>query len=129
MDGYQLVHFPNGDMKQKFVGKEEKVIYYYSETNTVQTTFKNGLNIFKFSNGQIEKHYPDGSKFIIYTNGIKRKISKNGTEEVFMPNENNKEEDNKKLDLNNENENDKNIINNTNEDNNNLLLSFMDIEK
>ena len=129
MDGYQLVHFPNGDMKQKFVGKEEKVIYYYSETNTVQTTFKNGLNIFKFSNGQIEKHYPDGSKFIIYTNGIKRKISKNGTEEVYMPNEKNKEEDNKKNDLNNENENDKNIINNTNEDKNNLLLSFMDIEK
>ena len=88
MDGYQLVHFPNGDMKQKFIGKEEKVIYFYSETNTVQTTFKNGLNIFKFSNGQIEKHYPDGSKFIIYPNGIKRKIDKNGREEVLMPDEN-----------------------------------------
>ena len=87
MDGYQLVHFPNGDMKQKFFGKDEKVIYYYNETNTVQTTFKNGLNIFKFNNGQIEKHYPDGSKFIIYTNGIKRKISKNGKEEMIIPNE------------------------------------------
>ena len=87
MDGYQLVYFPNGDMKQKYVGKEEKVIYFYNETNTVQTTFKNGLNIFKFNNGQIEKHYPDGSKFIIYTNGIKRKISKSGREELFMPNE------------------------------------------
>ena len=91
MDGYQLVHFPNGDLKQKFVGKEEKVIYFYNETNTVQTTYKNGLNIFKFSNGQIEKHYPDGSKFIIYPNGIKRKISKNGKEVNFIPDEINKE--------------------------------------
>ena len=54
-------------MKQKFVGSEEKIIYYYSETNTVQTTFKNGLNVFKFSNGQIEKHYPDGSKKILFS--------------------------------------------------------------
>ena len=81
-DGYQLINFPNGDMKQKFVGKEEKVIYFYSETNTVQTTFKNGLNIFKFNNGQIEKHYPDGTKYIFYTNGLRKKISKDGKEEV-----------------------------------------------
>ena len=135
MDGYQLVYFPNGDMKQKFIGKDEKVIYYYSETNTVQTTFKNGLNIFKFSNGQIEKHYPDGSKFIIYTNGIKRKISKSGREEVFMPDENNKgnnqKDDENKLKKANTNENNKNIIDKKNDsnDDNNLLLSFLDIEK
>ena len=135
MDGYQLVYFPNGDMKQKFIGKDEKVIYYYSETNTVQTTFKNGLNIFKFSNGQIEKHCPDGSKFIIYTNGIKRKISKSGREEVFMPDEynkgNNQKDDENKLKKANTNENNKNIIDkkNDNNDDNNLLLSFLDIEK
>ena len=86
-DGYQLIHFPNGDMKQKFVGEEEKIIYFYNETNTVQTTFKNGINIFKFNNGQIEKHYPDGSKYIFYANGLRRKISKNGTEEVFFTEE------------------------------------------
>jgi len=89
-DGYQLINFPNGDMKQKFVGDEEKVMYFYSETNTVQTSFKNGVNIFKFNNGQIEKHYPDGSKYIFYYNGMRRKISKNGTEEDFIPEENNK---------------------------------------
>ena len=140
MDGHQLVHFPNGDMKQKFVGKEEKVIYYYSETSTVQTTYKNGLNIFKFSNGQIEKHYPDGSKFIIYTNGIKRKISKSGREEVLMPNDEkkgiNKEDYNINLNTNKENEN--NIFSKKsfnissrkdNEEESNLLLSFLDIEK
>ena len=86
-DGYQLIHFPNGDMKQKFVGDAEKVMYFYSETNTVQTSFKNGINIFKFNNGQIEKHYPDGSKYIFYSNGIRRKISKSGTEIDFTPEE------------------------------------------
>ena len=84
-DGYQLIHFPNGDMKQKYIGKEEKIIYFYNETNTVQTTLKTGINIFKFNNGQIEKHYPDGSKYIFYTNGLRKKISKNGTEENFFP--------------------------------------------
>ena len=93
-DGYQLIHFPNGDMKQKFVGKDEKVIYFYNETNTVQTTLKNGINIFKFNNGQIEKHYPDGSKYIFYTNGLRRKISKNGTEETFNFEEANKSQEN-----------------------------------
>ena len=128
MDGYQLVHFPNGDMKQKFFGKDEKVIYYYNETNTVQTTFKNGLNIFKFSNGQIEKHYPDGSKYIIYTNGIKRKISKNGNEEMILPDkEKNKE---KKCYNSIENDNDNNGITNEKDVNEgkSSKLPFLDIE-
>ena len=97
-DGYQLIHFPNGDMKQKFPGKEGKIMYFYNETNTVETTFKKGLNIFKFNNGQLEKHYPDGSKYIFYTNGLKRKISKNGTEEIFNPEELEKSEE--KIDKN-----------------------------
>ena len=128
MDGYQLVHFPNGDLKQKFFGKDEKVIYYYNETNTVQTTFKSGLNIFKFSNGQIEKHYPDGSKYIIYTNGIKRKISKNGKEEMIVPNEGKNKE--KKCYNSIENDNDNNDIINENDVNEGKKskLPFLDIE-
>ena len=86
-DGYQLINFPNGDKKQKFIGKNEKVMYFYNETNTVQTSYKNGINIFKFNNGQIEKHYPDGSKYIFYPNGMRRKISKNGTETDFISEE------------------------------------------
>lgn len=140
-DGYQLIHFPNGDMKQKFVGKGEKIVYYYKDTNTVQTTFKSGLNVFKFSNGQIEKHYPDGARFIIYANGIKRKMSKNGKEEMIIPEEQNKvknEENNKENESNNDNllndskTNDKKEdINNENNinDKNSLLLSFIDIEE
>ena len=143
-DGYQLVYFPNGDMKQKFVGEEEKIIYYYSETNTVQTTFKNGLNVFKFSNGQIEKHYNDGSKFIIYTNGMRKRITKSGKEKLIMPEKQNQQEDNtkndKEIELNKEKHNNNFISENQKEDksinkkrkfneNNNLLLSFLNIEK
>ena len=141
-DGYQLVYFPNGDMKQKFVGEDEKFIYYYSETNTVQTTFKNGLNIFKFSNGQIEKHYSDGSKYIIYTNGIKRKISRNGKEEVIIPEEQRQGDNinkNNEAELNKEGQNNTNNGNEKMEENliskrsnfheeNNLLKSFLDLE-
>jgi hypothetical protein len=143
-DGYQLVYFPNGDMKQKFVGEEEKIIYYYSETNTVQTTFKNGLNVFKFSNGQIEKHYNDGSKFIIYTNGMRKRITKSGKEKLIMPEKQNQQEDNtkndKEIEINKEKHNNNFISENQKEDksinkkrkfneNNNLLLSFLNIEK
>ena len=78
-DGYQLVYFPNGDKKQNF--PDGKIIYFFNEEKTVQTTFKNGINVFKFSNNQIEKHYPDGSKFVIFPNGEKKHISKDGIEE------------------------------------------------
>ena len=87
-DGYQLVHFPNGDMKQTYPNKKQ--IYYFSDSNTVQTTYMNGLNIFKFENNQIEKHYPDGSKFIIFPNGAKRKITKDGIEEYYISDDENK---------------------------------------
>ena len=89
-DGYQLINFPNGDKKQKFIGKEEKIMYFYNETNTIQTSFKNGINIFKFNNGQIEKHYPDGSKYIFYPNGYRRKIAKDGNETAFISEEDKK---------------------------------------
>ena len=66
-DGFQLIHFNNGDIKQSY--KNEKNIYFYKESNTIQTTYPNGINIFKFNNGQIEKHFPNGLKKIFFPNG------------------------------------------------------------
>ena len=66
-DGFQLIYFCNGDIKQCY--KDGKSIYLYKETNTVQTSYPNGINIFKFSNGQIEKHFPNGFKKIFFPNG------------------------------------------------------------
>ena len=76
-----------GDCKNDL--KEGKVIYFFNETKTVQTSFKNGLNIFKFSNNQIEKHYPNGTKFIKFPDGSTKLIEKENEEK-----ENKKEQKN-----------------------------------
>jgi hypothetical protein len=81
-DGHQLVHFPNGDMKQLF--SDGKIVYYFNDAKTVQTTYPDGLNVFKFYNNQVEKHYPDGSKFIIFPNGTKRRIEKEEIEDNYF---------------------------------------------
>jgi hypothetical protein len=46
----------------------------------VQIILKNGVEIYKFENGQIEKHYPDGSKIILFNDGSKIFIDKDGEE-------------------------------------------------
>ena len=79
-DGYQIVHFMNGDIKQNY--PDGKVIYFFNETQTTQTSYNNGLQVFQFNNGQIEKHYPDGSKQISFPDGSKRFILSDGTEDT-----------------------------------------------
>ena len=43
-----------------------------------------GLNVFKFSNNQVEKHYPDGSKLIILPNGAKRRIANEEIDDNYI---------------------------------------------
>ena len=45
-DGYQVVFFQNQDIKQTFAGG--KIVYFFSEAKTTQTTFPDGLQVFKF---------------------------------------------------------------------------------
>ena len=66
-DGFEIIYFNNGDIKQSY--PDGKTIYFYKDSNTVQTTYLNGINIFKFSNGQIEKHFPNGLKKVLFPNG------------------------------------------------------------
>ena len=66
-DGFLLVYFNNGDIKQNF--PDGKNIYYFKDANTVQITYPNGIQIFKFYNGQVEKHFPNGFKKIFSPNG------------------------------------------------------------
>lgn len=61
-DGYTIVYFKNKDIKQTY--PDGKVVYYFDEARTTQTTELDGVHIYKFYNGQIEKHFPDGSKEI-----------------------------------------------------------------
>ena len=80
-DGYQIVYFVNGDIKQTY--PDGKSIYYFHEAKTVQTTFINGVVVYKFGNNQLERHYPDGKKQIIFPDGSERIILSNGYEETF----------------------------------------------
>ena len=54
-DGYQISYFKNKDIKQIY--PDGKDVYLYAKNNTVVTKFPNGLKVFKFSNGQIEKNF------------------------------------------------------------------------
>lgn len=58
-----IVYFANEDIKQTF--PDGKVVYYFADARTTQTTFADGLQVFKFANAQIEKHFPDGTKEIM----------------------------------------------------------------
>ena len=67
-DGYQIIYFVNGDIKQIY--PDGKIYYYFKETKKVQITLNNGLEIHKFENGKIEKHYPNGIKEIFLNDRI-----------------------------------------------------------
>ena len=62
-DGYTIVYFNNQDIKQTY--PDGKVVYYFAEAKTTQTTFSDQVQVFKFSNSQIEKHFPDKTKEIM----------------------------------------------------------------
>jgi centromere protein J len=92
-DGYQIIYFTNGDIKQIFPEKTKQV-YFFNESKIIQTTIPDKIQVFKFENGQIEKHYINGIKEIIFPNGNIKKIYQDGTEENLYndDNENNDEE-------------------------------------
>jgi centromere protein J len=42
------VYFANEDIKQTF--PDQRVVYYFAEAQTTQTTYSDGLQVFKFAN-------------------------------------------------------------------------------
>ena len=79
-DGYQIIFFNNKDIKQIY--PDNKIVYSFYEAKTIETSFPNGVHIYKLQNGQIEKHYPDGFKEIVYPSGEIKLINQNGTESL-----------------------------------------------
>ena len=79
-NNHQIVYFTNGDLKQIF--PNGKSVYYFKEAQTVQTSFEDGLQVFKFQGGQIEKHYPDGTKQITFPDGSMKYMMNDGYEEA-----------------------------------------------
>jgi centromere protein J len=51
-DGSSTVKFANGDIK-KTHSDTGLVVYFYASANTTHTTYKNGVEIFEFPNGQV----------------------------------------------------------------------------
>jgi len=76
------VYFNNNDIKQTY--PDQKIVYYFAEAKTTQTTFPDGLQVFKFSNQQIEKHFSDGTKEIIFPDGTIKCIFADGEEESIF---------------------------------------------
>jgi len=61
-DGYTIVYFNNNDIKQTY--PDQRIVYFFNEAETTQTTYRDGMQVFKFANKQIEKHHIDGTKEI-----------------------------------------------------------------
>ncbi|KAJ8352609.1 hypothetical protein SKAU_G00240850 [Synaphobranchus kaupii] len=77
------VNFFNGDVKQ--VMEDQRVIYYYANTQTTHTTYPDGMEVLQFPNNQIEKHFPDGRKEITYPDQTVKNLGPNGDEESVLP--------------------------------------------
>ncbi|XP_071945251.1 centrosomal P4.1-associated protein-like [Antedon mediterranea] len=76
------VTFFNGDIKQ--ILPDQRVVYYYQETQTTHTTYQDGLEILQFANNQMEKHYPDGTKEITFPDQTIKYLFPNGREESIF---------------------------------------------
>ena len=83
-DGFQIVHFMNGDKKLNYTNG--KMVYFFHDAKTVQTNLNNGIQVFKFNNGQIERHFPDNTKQICFPDGTQRFIKDDGSEETYYAN-------------------------------------------
>nr|CAB3229783.1 centromere protein J-like [Phallusia mammillata] len=77
------VQFANGDVKT--IGADGSVSYMYKSSGTKHTTHTNGMQVIEFSNKQIERHFPDGSKHISFADGSSKMMKLNGTEETIFP--------------------------------------------
>ena len=97
-----IVSFFNGDIKQ--ILPDGRVVYYYADAQTTHTTYADGLQIFQFANGQVEKHYidgtkeiqfpdqtikylfPDGSAESVFLDGTVVHVESNGNKQITFPN-------------------------------------------
>lgn len=82
-DGRCTVLFSNGDVKDCLA--DSTVVYRYATTSAVQTTFGNGVEVFQFVSGQVERHFPNGEKEIKFQNKTTKKIYSSGVEEIRFP--------------------------------------------
>ncbi|XP_030613221.1 centromere protein J [Archocentrus centrarchus] len=76
------VTFFNGDTKQ--VTADQRVVYYYAETQTTHITYPDGMEVLHFANNQTEKHFPDGRKEITFPDQTVKNLFPDGREESVL---------------------------------------------
>ncbi|KAF0974250.1 hypothetical protein FDP41_006860 [Naegleria fowleri] len=77
-----LVFFNNGDIKKTF--EDGVVVYYYDSLQTTHISYPNGLEMYKFPNTQIERHFPSGEKEIVFPDKTVKFVDSNGSEEIWF---------------------------------------------
>ncbi|KAM6978584.1 LOW QUALITY PROTEIN: centrosomal P4.1-associated protein-like [Tautogolabrus adspersus] len=83
VDGLTVkVTFFNGDTKE--ITADQRVIYYYAETQTTHITYPDGIEVLHFPNNQTEKHFPDGRKEITFPDQTIKNLFPNGREESVL---------------------------------------------
>jgi hypothetical protein len=82
-DGTTRIRFSNGDVETRFA-ESGTVAYFHNQEQVMQITTKDGSTLFEYPNQQIERHYPDGSKAIIFPDGTKQRFSASGEVETHF---------------------------------------------
>lgn len=83
-DGTYIVRFSNGDIKRSIPKLTPSIanvdLYYYAAADTIQATYRsidnqNNYEIFEFPTGQIELHWSNNNKEILFPNGTIKLIN------------------------------------------------------
>ena len=76
-DGTTVIRFTNGDVETKFSGGT--TAYFHAKDQVMQiNNTADGSTLFEYPNRQIERHYKDGSKAILFADGTRQRISAEG---------------------------------------------------
>ena len=76
-DGTTVIRFPNRDVETTLPDKKT-VAYYHATEQVLQITQPDQSVLLEYPNGQVERHYIDGSKAILFPNGLKVKLDPRG---------------------------------------------------
>lgn len=80
-DGTMVIRFNNGDVETKF--PTGTIAYFHANDRVMQISNNaDGSTLFEYPNRQIERHYKDGSKAILFADGTRQRISACGKVET-----------------------------------------------
>ena len=82
-DGTTVIRFTNGDVETTFPGGATVAYLHAAEQVLQVTNRRDGSVLLEYPNGQIERHYSNGVKAILFPDGTKAKISADGKVETY----------------------------------------------